>query len=587
MQNCELQAASHLVFFKSGHLLLAFALCSIAVLHVVLASTTSAADCGSAWRIVPSPNQGSGNNELYGLGIVSANDMWAVGRFSDAAGYKTLAMHWDGSAWNIVTTPNVGSNFNQLYSTAAVSSNDVWAVGASSDNSVLFQPLIEHWDGTQWRTVANPLAPGTSAFIYGVASLAANDIWGVGYIQVGFSAQQPLAVHWDGNSWSLVQTPSTSPANNDVLWSVTALSPSDVWAVGNSVDRVSGNYNTLIEHWNGSAWSVVTSPNPSGSIYNFLWGIVAASTNDIWVMGRAYTGAIYPGLFEHWDGSAWSIISSGPTDQSYTELYGAVASSSTDVWAVGREGDGFNTNLTLIEHWDGSAWSRVPHPEPAGSTESYLNTAKAVSANDVWTVGAYLKDDVSYQTLIERYSMICVTPNAVVSRKNHGTAGTFDLTLSLTGTPAIECRSGGANGDHTLVFSFPNPLSGVSSVSASATTRSGSAPVTVLNTSGIGTDPHQYIANLRAVPNASHLTVTLSGVADSAGGSGDILVRMDVLSGDANQTGGVDGNDVSAVQAHTRQTANSGNFLYDVNVTGAIDGNDVSTTQSQTRTALP
>src|SRR5438132_4456964 len=128
MQNSELQTVSDLVFFKLGRLLVAFALCSIAVLQVVLGSTTSAADCGSAWRIVPSPNQGSGNNELYGLGVVSASDIWAVGRFSDAAGYKTLAMRWEGSAWNIVATPNVGSAFNQLFSVAAVSSNNEWAV---------------------------------------------------------------------------------------------------------------------------------------------------------------------------------------------------------------------------------------------------------------------------------------------------------------------------------------------------------------------------------------------------------------------------------------------------------------------------
>jgi hypothetical protein len=564
-------------------LLRSFALWVVALSQVVFIPVSSA-DCGTAWRIVPSPNQGSGNNELYGLGVVSASDMWAVGRFSDAAGYKTLAMHWDGSAWNIVTTPNVGSNFNQLYSVAAVSSNNVWAVGASSDNNLLFQPLIEHWDGTQWSTVANPVAPGTSAFIYGVVALAANDIWGVGYIQVGFSAQQPLAVHWDGSSWGLVQTPSTSPANNDVLWSVTALSPSDVWAVGNSVDRVSGNYNTLIEHWNGSAWSVVTSPNPSGSIYNFLWGVAAASSNDIWVMGRAYTGSTYPGLFERWNGSAWSIISSGPTDQSYTELYGAVALSSSNVWAVGREGDGFSTNLTLIEHCDGSAWSRVPHPEPAGSTQSYLNATKAVSANDVWTVGAYLKDDVIYQTLIERYSTICVTPNAVVSRKDHGTAGTFDLTLSLTGTPAIECRSGGTNGGHTLVFTFSNTLKDsnpVGNIAATATTSSSTQAVTA--SGNIGTDTHQYLVNLTGVPNAAHVTVTLNGVTDSAGDIGNVSVHMDVLLGDVNGNGVLTNADVSLVKAQVAAggSVSASNFRNDVNANGVITNADVSVTKAQ------
>ena len=57
--------------------------------------------------------------------------------------------------------------------------------------------------------------------------------------------------------------------------------------------------------------------------------------------------------------------------------------------------------------------------------------------------------------------------------------------------------------------------------------------------------------------------------------------------GDVNFSRSVDGNDVSAVQAKTRQPVGSTNFWFDVNVSGAIDGNDVSLTQSKTRTSLP
>src|SRR2546425_5630375 len=123
-----------------------------------------------------------------------------------------------------------------------------------------------------------------------------------------------------------------------------------------------------------------------------------------------------------------------------------------------------------------------------------------------------------------------------------------------------------------MVFDFANTLSAVSGVTATATTSSGMQAVTVLNTSAIGADAHEYIADLSGVPNASHLTVTLNGVADSANNVGDVSAHMDVLLGDVNQIGGVDGNDVSAVQAHTRQTANSDNFKFDVNGSGGIDG---------------
>jgi len=67
---------------------------------------------------------------------------------------------------------------------------------------------------------------------------------------------------------------------------------------------------------------------------------------------------------------------------------------------------------------------------------------------------------------------------------------------------------------------------------------------------------------------------------------GDVSIPMAVLLGDVNLTRSVDGNDVSAVQGHTRQTVDSSNFRFDVNATGGIDGNDVSLTQSATRTSL-
>jgi sugar lactone lactonase YvrE len=178
-----------------------------------------------------------------------------------------------------------------------------------------------------------------------------------------------------------------------------------------------------------------------------------------------------------------------------------------------------------------------------------------------------------------------VTPvqlNAVVSRKTHGSAGTFDISLPLTGTRGIECRSGGVNGDYTLVFTFSNPLTNAGS--ASVTSGTGSVASGKID----GNDAHNYLVNLTGVTNAQYLTVSLTNVHDSAGnGSNAVSASMGVLIGDVDASGRVDGNDVSAVQSHTRQSVNSTNFQYDVNTNGLIDGNDVSITQGQTRTSLP
>ena len=164
----------------------------------------------------------------------------------------------------------------------------------------------------------------------------------------------------------------------------------------------------------------------------------------------------------------------------------------------------------------------------------------------------------------------------------HGSADTFKVDLPTTGNPGIECRSGGANGDYTLVFTFANTLKNVDSARVS----SGSGTV---NSGDIdGNDAHNYIVNLTAVSNAQYVTVTLTNVTDSAGNfSSAVAASMGVLIGDVDASGVVDGNDVSAVQSQTRQALDATSFRYDVDVSGVIDGNDVSVTQGQTRTSLP
>jgi hypothetical protein len=168
---------------------------------------------------------------------------------------------------------------------------------------------------------------------------------------------------------------------------------------------------------------------------------------------------------------------------------------------------------------------------------------------------------------------------SVVSRKTHGAAGAFDIVLNCPAcagpalAPGIECRSGGANSDYTLVYTFTNPITGCGVPSS--------------GTASNGPDSDQCTVQLSGVPNAQYTTVQLIGVIDNNGHTVDASATMGLLIGDVDATRRVDGNDVSAVQSHTRQTTNGTNYRFDVDTTGRIDGNDVSTTQGQTRTSLP
>ena len=168
----------------------------------------------------------------------------------------------------------------------------------------------------------------------------------------------------------------------------------------------------------------------------------------------------------------------------------------------------------------------------------------------------------------------------VASRKTHGSAGTFDVPLPLTGKPGIECRSGGPNGNHTIVFTFANPLTGAAGVSI--TGGSGSISGTSIQHS------FEYVVNLTGVSNAQRLTVTLTGVRDTAGDRTDTLaVPLGVLLGDTNADKFTDAVDVSQTKSQSGKPVTNTNFREDVNVDGFIDAVDAAQVKSKSGTALP
>ena len=170
---------------------------------------------------------------------------------------------------------------------------------------------------------------------------------------------------------------------------------------------------------------------------------------------------------------------------------------------------------------------------------------------------------------------------SVVSRKTHGNAGTFDVNMPLTGTPGIECRSGGSNGAFTIVFTFANPVTNV----AEAKVASGSGSV---SGAAVGTDAHQYLVNLTGVTNAQTITVNLTNVYDSAGNNTSVIsVPMSFLLGDTTGDGSTNSSDVSQTKSKSGSAVNSTNFRNDVTVEGTLNSSDVSLVKSKSGTALP
>jgi len=268
---------------------------------------------------------------------------------------------------------------------ASVSANDVWAVGQTLAPGT----LAEHWGGTAWSVVPTPNPVPGSDRLSAVAAVSTSDVWAVG--MVSFSSP-PVILHWNGKRWASV----AHPKQTGFLSGVAAASADDVWAAGES--QVPGvGLQTLIEHFNGRKWSVVPSPNIGPM--DQLRAVTAVSANDVWAVGfAAPTSFANPQtLILHWDGTSWTIVPSpNPAGAQDNELSGATAVSAHDVWAVGETGNGAQT---LIEHWNGTSWAAVSSP----STGRLAGVA-AISASDIWAVGSVTGINGITTTVIEQWN---------------------------------------------------------------------------------------------------------------------------------------------------------------------------------------
>jgi hypothetical protein len=211
-------------------------------------------------------------------------------------------------------------------------------------------------------------------------------------------------------------------------------------------------------------------------------------------------------------------------------------------------------------------------------TNEYNATNPPIDPNNLGTILP-----VDWQTRIGSFKFPqCVTPvvpqliNAA-SEKVHGSAGTFDVDLPLTGTRGVECRSGGTQGDFTIIFNFNTPVASC----GTASTSNGSV------SSGGLASGNSCTVNITNIPNAQYTTITLTGVVSSTGGVGNASATMGVLLGDVNASGRVDAADVSSVRQQTLQSITSSNFRNDLNTSGRIDAADVSVARQQTLTSLP
>lgn len=353
------------------------------VCALAAAPASATATCG--WTMFYAKAPGSVN----GVSASATNDAWAVGsmEITTSGAPVPVALHGKGHGWKTVTLDPVTSYFNDVVD---LSRTNAWAVGdiPQQDPYVASPGVVEHWDGVQGSTVPTPTSrDGWSIGDFeAVSATSATDVWVVGRATNAQTTQYGAAIlHYDGSTWSVTGSPfSTTLDPVERLHDVLALSPSDVWAVGDT--SLSNGRNLAILHYDGNTWSVVKS-GPQGE----LQGLGASSSGNVWSIGfqEVPSGLISQSFAaERWDGQSWTATPPLTLQPDYGLVLGLQAAgvvSATDVFVSYRA---LGSENFQVSHWDGAAWTIQSIVDPAAVISAKVADLTTIpGTNEVWATG--------------------------------------------------------------------------------------------------------------------------------------------------------------------------------------------------------
>jgi hypothetical protein len=362
----------------------------LAFLGLLAVSSAASAACGPGWRVA---NRLPSASTLFSVSWVRKG-AWAVGRREDGSRRTPLILRYDGSRWSHAPVPG-NAEIARTYGLSpqapvvltgvfARSASDVWAVGSIGGHAAVLR-----WNGTVWRALPNP---GEAAHLSDVVAAGPDNAWAVGYRRRSDTSDtQPLAMHWNGRSWTVV--PGTELDIGGRLFAA-ALPPGSraLWTVG--WYGLGPDDPGVIERYRAGSWTHMFPPTRG------LFGVTAIAWNDLWAVGEH--DHHQPGgsaIAVHWDGRGWSAVPTPAAEPAHRHDLNAVSAvSPNNVWAVGTTSSQ-GRGEALIERWDGQAWSVVPAPR--GIDRGLIDVSMGRYRYG-WAVGNTMKDG-SWTGVILRY----------------------------------------------------------------------------------------------------------------------------------------------------------------------------------------
>jgi hypothetical protein len=325
---------------------------------------------GTKWSIVPSPNglPAGTSTALYDVSCTGSAFCMAVGE----AGTKIITMTWNGSKWSTVASANpTNVQYAYLTGVSCTSTTNCVAAGLRYTPDGRGPTLMERWNGKAWSILNAPTPPGNNPVrLHTISCPQATNCYAVGEFDLGGPGKPAaLALKWNGTTFSLAY--ETKPKEVNTLFGVSCVDPSNCTAVGwtQTVYPSRGPIRTMVERWNGTKWSRLSSPSPGNGFSELLAASCISSTRCT-AVGDMSTTAGERTLVERSSGTVWSPVAGANAAPPATSwLSGISCRSPANCIAVGhtalQAGTVSEHFSTLAEKWTGKGWTILPGPQPS------------------------------------------------------------------------------------------------------------------------------------------------------------------------------------------------------------------------------
>jgi len=470
---------------------------------------------GGGWIVEgvtpPTPTGGTEAN-LQGVSCTTTN-CTAVGSYKVESSYKPLVERWNGASWSLQSAPSPieGTAQKAMLSVSCSAPTYCVAVGEAAN-----KPVAQRWNGTEWSLMSAPNPSGAKgAKLASVSCTSSTSCMAAGDYYETTSNEKTLAERWNGSSWSISSSPNPSEAKGFVNFTgVSCTSSTSCTAAGYYSPNVSGGFplenKTLVESWNGTTWTIQSSPNPSGQAYSALLGVSCTSSTGCTAVGGSQPGlnSAPATLVERWNGTSWSIQSAiNPSTAVEDELKSVVCGSTTlciavgkdlykkgsfvDLWngtewkylqgtpgeikhvsctsavacvAVGVSGAGSPQSWMIFEYEHTGSWivSEVAPPTPSGGSQTVLQGVSCI-ATACTAVGSY-NSESGYKPLVERWNG---STWSLQTAPNPAEGSAVNAMLSVSCNSSTSCVAVGEaaskpvaerwNGSEWSLTSPPNP----------------------------------------------------------------------------------------------------------------------------------